>query len=87
MISVVSSCRKEQCSSPSHKEQKRAQYRQVKAHMQKEDGRVTAHGWSLPSKYKVRLNFGLGRKTNVVLKLPNEQFMTLISVFLNGIFS
>lgn len=21
--------------------------------MQKEDGRVTAHGWSLPSKYKV----------------------------------
>uniref|UniRef100_A0A665UGS0 C-Jun-amino-terminal kinase-interacting protein 4 n=1 Tax=Echeneis naucrates TaxID=173247 RepID=A0A665UGS0_ECHNA len=33
--------------------QKRAQYRQVKAHMQKEDGRVTAHGWSLPSKCKV----------------------------------
>uniref|UniRef100_A0A665UG84 C-Jun-amino-terminal kinase-interacting protein 4-like n=1 Tax=Echeneis naucrates TaxID=173247 RepID=A0A665UG84_ECHNA len=29
------------------------QYRQVKAHMQKEDGRVTAHGWSLPSKCKV----------------------------------
>ncbi|CAJ1076727.1 sperm associated antigen 9a isoform X1 [Xyrichtys novacula] len=45
---------KEQCSSPSRKEQKRAQYRQVKAHMQKEDGgRVTAHGWSLPGKYKV----------------------------------
>ncbi|XP_074552376.1 sperm associated antigen 9a isoform X2 [Halichoeres trimaculatus] len=44
---------KDQCSSPSRKEQKRAQYRQVKAHMQKEDGRVTAHGWSLPSKYKV----------------------------------
>uniref|UniRef100_A0A8C4ITQ5 C-Jun-amino-terminal kinase-interacting protein 4 n=1 Tax=Dicentrarchus labrax TaxID=13489 RepID=A0A8C4ITQ5_DICLA len=39
--------------SPSRKEQKRAQYRQVKAHMQKEDGRVTAHGWSLPSKYKL----------------------------------
>uniref|UniRef100_A0A3Q2Z1S0 C-Jun-amino-terminal kinase-interacting protein 4 n=1 Tax=Hippocampus comes TaxID=109280 RepID=A0A3Q2Z1S0_HIPCM len=38
--------------SPSRKEQKRAQYRQVKAHMQKEDGRVTAHGWSLPSKFK-----------------------------------
>ncbi|XP_054614492.1 sperm associated antigen 9a isoform X3 [Dunckerocampus dactyliophorus] len=43
---------KDQCSSPSRKEQKRAQYRQVKAHMQKDDGRVTAHGWSLPSKYK-----------------------------------
>ncbi|XP_038554495.1 sperm associated antigen 9a isoform X1 [Micropterus salmoides] len=43
---------KDQCSSPSRRELKRAQYRQVKAHMQKEDGRVTAHGWSLPSKYK-----------------------------------
>ncbi|XP_036446112.1 sperm associated antigen 9a isoform X5 [Colossoma macropomum] len=41
------------CSSPSRREQKKAQYRQVKAHMQKEDGRMTAHGWSLPSKYKV----------------------------------
>uniref|UniRef100_A0A8C7MRC1 C-Jun-amino-terminal kinase-interacting protein 4 n=1 Tax=Oncorhynchus kisutch TaxID=8019 RepID=A0A8C7MRC1_ONCKI len=36
-----------------HVEQKRAQYRQVKAHMQKEDGQVQAHGWSLPSKSKV----------------------------------
>ncbi|XP_055079702.1 sperm associated antigen 9a isoform X2 [Periophthalmus magnuspinnatus] len=44
---------KEVCSSPSRKEQKRAQYRQVKAHMQKEDGRVTAHGWSLPGKCKI----------------------------------
>uniref|UniRef100_A0AAR2KGS9 C-Jun-amino-terminal kinase-interacting protein 4 n=1 Tax=Pygocentrus nattereri TaxID=42514 RepID=A0AAR2KGS9_PYGNA len=39
--------------SPSRREQKKAQYRQVKAHMQKEDGRMMAHGWSLPSKYKV----------------------------------
>ncbi|XP_049323767.1 sperm associated antigen 9a isoform X5 [Astyanax mexicanus] len=41
------------CSSPSRREQKKAQYQQVKAHVQKEDGRMTAHGWSLPSKYKV----------------------------------
>ncbi|XP_052375975.1 sperm associated antigen 9a [Oncorhynchus keta] len=41
------------CASPSRREQKRAQYRQVKAHMQKEDGQVQAHGWSLPSKSKV----------------------------------
>uniref|UniRef100_W5K0L7 C-Jun-amino-terminal kinase-interacting protein 4 n=1 Tax=Astyanax mexicanus TaxID=7994 RepID=W5K0L7_ASTMX len=39
--------------SPSRREQKKAQYQQVKAHVQKEDGRMTAHGWSLPSKYKV----------------------------------
>lgn len=55
-FSLCSSRSMDQCSSPSRKEQKRAQYRQVKAHMQKEDGRVTAHGWSLPSKYKVGIN-------------------------------
>ncbi|KAM3863459.1 sperm associated antigen 9a [Diretmus argenteus] len=54
------------CSSPSRKEQKRAQYRQVKAHMQKEDGRVTAHGWSLPSKYKV----ANGGQTESKMNLP-----------------
>ncbi|XP_047199786.1 sperm associated antigen 9a isoform X7 [Hippoglossus stenolepis] len=56
---------KDQCSSPSRKEQKRAQYRQVKAHMQKEDGRVTAHGWSLPSKYKVANGGQVENKVNL----------------------
>ncbi|XP_068574411.1 sperm associated antigen 9a isoform X6 [Cebidichthys violaceus] len=56
---------KDQCSSPSRKEQKRAQYRQVKAHMQKEDGRVTAHGWSLPSKYKVANGEQVENKMNL----------------------
>ncbi|KAF5902978.1 C-Jun-amino-terminal kinase-interacting protein 4 isoform X1, partial [Clarias magur] len=37
----------------SRREQKRAQYQQVKAHVQKEDGRVQACGWSLPQKYKI----------------------------------
>uniref|UniRef100_A0A4W5LKI7 C-Jun-amino-terminal kinase-interacting protein 4 n=1 Tax=Hucho hucho TaxID=62062 RepID=A0A4W5LKI7_9TELE len=38
----------------SRREQKRAQYRQVKAHVEKEeDGRVQAYGWSLPQKLKV----------------------------------
>ncbi|XP_040918503.1 sperm associated antigen 9a isoform X2 [Toxotes jaculatrix] len=56
---------KDQCSSPSRKEQKRAQYRQVKAHMQKEDGRVTAHGWSLPSKCKVANGGQVENKMNL----------------------
>lgn len=38
----------------SRREQKRAQYQQVKAHVQKEDGRIQAYGWSLPKKFKVR---------------------------------
>uniref|UniRef100_A0AAY4EV02 C-Jun-amino-terminal kinase-interacting protein 4 n=1 Tax=Denticeps clupeoides TaxID=299321 RepID=A0AAY4EV02_9TELE len=37
----------------SRREQKRAHYQQVKAHVQKEDGRVQAYGWSLPQKHKV----------------------------------
>ncbi|XP_076856181.1 C-Jun-amino-terminal kinase-interacting protein 4 isoform X2 [Brachyhypopomus gauderio] len=37
----------------SRREQKRAQYRQVKAHVQKDDGRVQAYGWSLPQKHKI----------------------------------
>uniref|UniRef100_A0A8D3E462 Sperm associated antigen 9a n=1 Tax=Scophthalmus maximus TaxID=52904 RepID=A0A8D3E462_SCOMX len=56
---------KDQCSSPSRKEQKRAQYRQVKAHMQKEDGRLTAHGWSLPSKCKVANGGQMENKINL----------------------
>ncbi|XP_057681749.1 C-Jun-amino-terminal kinase-interacting protein 4 isoform X2 [Corythoichthys intestinalis] len=37
----------------SRREQKRAQYQQVKAHVQKEEeGRVQAYGWSLPKKLK-----------------------------------
>lgn len=39
---------------PSRREQKRTQYMQVKAHVQKVDGRMVAHGWSLPSKCKAR---------------------------------
>ncbi|XP_075435690.1 C-Jun-amino-terminal kinase-interacting protein 4 isoform X3 [Ascaphus truei] len=42
----------------SRREQKREQYRQVKAHVQKEDGRVQAFGWSLPQKYKPMTNGG-----------------------------
>ncbi|KAM9424541.1 C-Jun-amino-terminal kinase-interacting protein 4 isoform 2-T2 [Pholidichthys leucotaenia] len=36
----------------SRREKKRAQYQQVKAHVQKEDSRLQAYGWSLPKKHK-----------------------------------
>ncbi|ETE63194.1 C-Jun-amino-terminal kinase-interacting protein 4, partial [Ophiophagus hannah] len=47
-----------EASMASRREQKREQYRQVKAHVQKEDGRVQAFGWSLPQKYKQITNGG-----------------------------
>ncbi|XP_043571113.1 C-Jun-amino-terminal kinase-interacting protein 4 isoform X6 [Chiloscyllium plagiosum] len=40
------------------REQKREQYRQVKAHVQKDDGRIQAYGWSLPPKFKQGTNGG-----------------------------
>ncbi|XP_008282529.1 C-Jun-amino-terminal kinase-interacting protein 4 isoform X3 [Stegastes partitus] len=55
----------------SRREQKRAQYQQVKAHVQKEDGRVQAYGWSLPKKFKVNG----GQPENKVKNLPVPVFL------------
>ncbi|CAK6976431.1 C-Jun-amino-terminal kinase-interacting protein 4 [Scomber scombrus] len=49
----------------SRREQKRAQYQQVKAHVQKEDGRVQAYGWSLPKKYKANGGQSDGKMKNL----------------------
>uniref|UniRef100_A0A8C6PS72 Sperm associated antigen 9 n=1 Tax=Nothobranchius furzeri TaxID=105023 RepID=A0A8C6PS72_NOTFU len=49
----------------SRREQKRAQYKQVKAHVQKEDGQVQAFGWSLPKKYKANGGQSEGRMKNL----------------------
>ncbi|CAJ1081114.1 C-Jun-amino-terminal kinase-interacting protein 4 isoform X6 [Xyrichtys novacula] len=49
----------------SRREQKRAQYQQVKAHVQKEDGRVQAFGWSLPNKYKTNGGNAEGKLKNL----------------------
>uniref|UniRef100_A0A3Q4H790 Sperm associated antigen 9 n=1 Tax=Neolamprologus brichardi TaxID=32507 RepID=A0A3Q4H790_NEOBR len=52
LIAAILSRRAPADSVVSRREQKRAQYQQVKAHVQKEDGRLQAYGWSLPKKYK-----------------------------------
>ncbi|KFQ66655.1 C-Jun-amino-terminal kinase-interacting protein 4, partial [Phaethon lepturus] len=54
----------------SRREQKREQYRQVKAHVQKEDGRVQAFGWSLPQKYKQVANGAQGDNKMKNLPVP-----------------
>ncbi|TDG98343.1 hypothetical protein EPR50_G00218130 [Perca flavescens] len=55
----------------SRREQKRAQYQQVKAHVQKEDDRVQACGWSLPKKYKANG----GQTESKVKNLPVPVFL------------
>ncbi|TRY56083.1 hypothetical protein DNTS_017928 [Danionella cerebrum] len=60
----------------SRREQKRVQYQHVKAHVQKEDGRVTAHGWSLPGKYKAANGAHAENKINLPVPVclkPLEQ--------------
>ncbi|XP_063077274.1 sperm associated antigen 9a isoform X1 [Engraulis encrasicolus] len=57
------------CASPSRREMKRSQYREVKAHVQKEDGRLQAHGWSLPNKTKA-VNGGQLENKNQNLPVP-----------------
>uniref|UniRef100_A0A671LLM2 RH2 domain-containing protein n=1 Tax=Sinocyclocheilus anshuiensis TaxID=1608454 RepID=A0A671LLM2_9TELE len=56
----------------SRREQKRAQYRQVKAHVQKEDSRMQAYGWSLPPKYKVANG---GQADSKIRNLPVPVYM------------
>lgn len=70
----------------SRREQKRAQYQHVKAHMQKEDGRVIAHGWSLPGKCKARVTC----LDSLLSQKSSDYFSLLIFFFLfffNDIFS
>ncbi|XP_075889880.1 C-Jun-amino-terminal kinase-interacting protein 4 isoform X2 [Nelusetta ayraudi] len=55
----------------SRREQKRAQYQQVKAHVQKEEGRVQAYGWSLPKKGK-----GNGQSEGKMKNLPVPVFLS-----------
>ncbi|XP_069809061.1 C-Jun-amino-terminal kinase-interacting protein 4 isoform X2 [Dendropsophus ebraccatus] len=59
-----------EASSATRREQKREQYRQMKAHVQKEDGRVQAFGWSLPQKYKQATNGGQGEGKMKNLPVP-----------------
>ncbi|MGH0127677.1 UNVERIFIED_CONTAM: hypothetical protein FKN15_009561 [Acipenser sinensis] len=54
----------------SRREQKRVQYQQVKAHVQKEDGRIQAYGWSLPQKYKQGANGGPAENKMKNLPVP-----------------
>ncbi|KAG5677412.1 hypothetical protein PVAND_007170 [Polypedilum vanderplanki] len=50
---------------------RREQYRQVRAHVQKEDGRLQAYGWSLPSTTpKVASQSGSNQKSNVHVPVP-----------------
>ncbi|XP_078461356.1 C-Jun-amino-terminal kinase-interacting protein 3-like isoform X2 [Lampetra planeri] len=63
---------KHENTSAARREQKREQYRQVRAHVQKEDGRLQAFGWSLPPKHKQLIYFqspNEGQEDNKVVNM------------------
>ena len=43
--SIAEKCRRER------EQERREQYKQVRAHVKKDDGRMQAYGWSLPAKF------------------------------------
>jgi hypothetical protein len=47
--------------------ERREQYKQVRAHVQKEDGRMQAYGWSVPTKFQP---FSSPRSTHVPVPVP-----------------
>lgn len=50
--------------------ERREQYRHVRAHVKKEDGRLTAYGWSLPDKSAVVPSRGLPNMSGVPVPVP-----------------
>lgn len=50
--------------------ERREQYRQVKAHVQKDDGRMQAYGWSLPNKSETAARGGPSSRGGVPVPVP-----------------
>lgn len=50
--------------------ERREQYRQVRAHVRKEDGRLQAYGWSLPGKVTITTTTGKQSSHGVPVPVP-----------------
>lgn len=50
--------------------ERREQYKQVRAHVKKDDGRMQAYGWSLPAKFTPQLPREQSSKSHVPVPVP-----------------
>jgi hypothetical protein len=62
--------------------ERREQYRQVRAHVRKDDGRLQAYGWSLPAKVPgTGGSFAQGTNTNRQLTTSTSQVPVPVPVY------
>lgn len=50
--------------------ERREQYKQVRAHVKKDDGRMQAYGWSLPAKFTSHAQKDISGKSQVPVPVP-----------------
>lgn len=50
--------------------ERREQYKQVRAHVKKDDGRMQAYGWSLPAKFTTHMTRDTPGKSQVPVPVP-----------------
>ncbi|XP_055893342.1 C-Jun-amino-terminal kinase-interacting protein 3-like isoform X3 [Biomphalaria glabrata] len=50
--------------------ERREQYKQVRAHVKKDDGRMQAYGWSLPTKFTTHVSKDIPGKSQVPVPVP-----------------
>lgn len=50
--------------------ERKEQYKQVRAHVKKDDGRMQAYGWSLPAKFQPQVPTATPAKSSVPVPVP-----------------
>lgn len=50
--------------------ERKEQYKQVRAHVKKDDGRMQAYGWSLPAKFQPQVPTASQTKSSVPVPVP-----------------
>lgn len=50
--------------------ERKEQYKQVRAHVKKDDGRMQAYGWSLPAKFQPLISRENANKNHVPVPVP-----------------
>ena len=50
--------------------ERKEQYKQVRAHVKKDDGRMQAYGWSLPAKFQPQIPNAAATRSSVSVPVP-----------------
>lgn len=67
---LIHICRMSEKAKKEREKERREQYKQVRAHVKKDDGRLQAYGWSLPAKFQAVPNRESSAKSQVPVPVP-----------------